>query len=82
VHEEEVENLNMIISKSTKIYSSAPKNTILAPIFYVFMGCVFAGFGYFSKGGVTDLPFVLGIGFIVFGVVVFVKNREIFGKNA
>ena len=81
-HETEVENLNMIISRNIKILASAPKNTMLAPVFYLFMGFVFAGFGYFSKGGITDLPFVLGVGFIVFGLVVFVKNRALFGKNA
>ena len=81
-HETEVENLNMIITKNVKVYSSAPKNTMLAPLFYLFMGLVFAGYGYNSKGGVTDLPFVLGIGFIVFGIVVLVRNRALFGKNA
>jgi hypothetical protein len=55
---------------------------MIAPIFYLFMGLIFSGFGYFSKGGVTDLPFVIGIGFILFGVVVFVRNRALFGKNA
>jgi hypothetical protein len=81
-HESEVENLNMIISKNTRVYSSAPKNALIAPIFYIFMGIVFAGFGFFSKGGVTDLPFVLGLGFIVFGVVFFIRNRKVFGKDA
>ena len=81
-HEGEVNDLNMIISKNVKVFSAAPKNTLLAPLFYLFMGLVFAGFGYTSKGGVTDLPFILGIGFIVFGVVVFVRNRALFGKNA
>lgn len=81
-HEAEVENVNMIISQNTKIYSSAPKNTIIAPLFYLFMGLVFAGFGYTSKGGVTDLPFVLGVGFIVFGIIVFFRNRALFGRNA
>ncbi|MDH5180304.1 MAG: hypothetical protein OEZ39_13425 [Gammaproteobacteria bacterium] len=79
IHETEVNNLNMIVSKSAEIYSAAPKNTMIAPFFYLFMGLVFAGFGYFSMGGVTDLPFVMGIGFIVFGIVVFVRNRAIFG---
>ena len=80
-HEEQVKALDMIISKSTKIYSSASQNTLIAPIFYLFMGLVFAGFGYFSRGGVTGLPFVLGIGFIVFGVVIFIKNKQIFSKD-
>ena len=80
-HETEVENLNMMITQNTKIYSSAPRNTIIAPIFYLFMGLVFAGFGYASKGGVTDLPFILGVGFIIFGIIVFYRNRVLFKKN-
>lgn len=81
-HETQVENINMLISKNTQVYASAPKNALIAPIFYLFMGLVFAGFGYFSKGGMTDLPFVLGIGFIAFGVVVFIRNKKLYGKSA
>ena len=81
-HESDVEDLKLIIEKSTRIYKEAPKNTLIAPIFYLFMGLVFSGFGYFSKGGMTDLPFILGMGFIVFGVVVYIRNRAIFSKNA
>ncbi|MBN1907700.1 MAG: hypothetical protein JW927_21665 [Deltaproteobacteria bacterium] len=80
-HEAEVENINMIISKNTKVYASASKNTLIAPIFYILAGLVFAGFGFFSRGGITDLPFVLGVVFIVFGVVMVIRNRNIFGKN-
>lgn len=79
-HEVEVENLNMIIRKNTKVYATASKSTLIGPVFYLFMGLVFAGFGYFSRGGVTDLPFVLGVGFIVFGAVLFIHNRKIFKK--
>ena len=80
-HESQVESLNMIIDKSTKAYSAAPKNIIIAPIFYMFMGLVFAGFGFFSRQGVTGLPFVLGVGFIVFAVVIFIRNRAIFSSK-
>lgn len=77
-HEQQVEALNMIIEKSTKAYTDAPKNIFIAPVFYLFMGLVFAGFGYFSREGVTGLPFVLGMGFIVFAVVIFIRNKAIF----
>lgn len=80
-HEKDVEDLNMIVTQSTKIYTSASKNNLIAPIFYIFMGLVFAGFGYFSRGGVTDLPFILGVGFIVFGIVIFIRNRALFDKK-
>ena len=77
-HEKEVENINMLIIKNTKVYKSAPKNTLIAPTFYLFLGLIFAGFGFFSSGGVTDLPFIMGIGFIVFAIVVFIQNRKIY----
>lgn len=81
-HEEKVEAVNMIIEKNTKVYGSASKNSIISPIFYLFMGFVFSGYGYFSKGGITDLPFVLGIGFLVFGIVIFIRNRELFKNDS
>jgi len=81
-HEAEVNNLNMIITKNYKVFSSAHKNTLLAPLFYIFVGSVFSVYGYISRGGVTGLSFVLGTGFVVFGVIVFVRNRALFGKNA
>ncbi len=81
-HEKEVNDVKMIIDKSTKIYNEAPKNTLIAPLFYLFMGFVFSWFGYTSKGGVTDLPFIMGIGFIIFGIIVLIRNRAIFNKNA
>lgn len=80
-HEEDAEDYKFIMDKSIKIYRKAPKNNLIAPVFYLFMGLVFAGFGYFSKGGMTDLPFVLGIGFIIFGLVTFVANKAIFKKE-
>jgi len=80
-HESKVEDIDMIISKNTKIYSSASKNTLIGPIFSLFMGIVFSGFGYFSKTSMTSLTFILGIGFIVFGAIVLVRNRKLFGRD-
>ena len=81
-HESEVENIDMIISKNVKNYAAAPKNVLIAPLFYLLAGIVFAGFGYFSRGGMTDLPFILGVVFIIFGVVMLIRNRQLFRKNA
>ena len=77
-HEAMVESYNTIITKNAQVYSAAPKNVLIAPLFYLFMGIVFAGFGLTTRRGVTDLPFILGVGFIVFAIVVFVRNRAIF----
>lgn len=79
-HEEEAEDYKFIVDKSTKIYRKAPKNNLIVPLFYLFMGVVFAWFGY-SQRGVTDFAFILGVGFIVFSLVIFVANKAIFNKK-
>lgn len=79
-HESEVEAINMMIDSSTKAYSEAPKSIFIEPLFYLFMGLVFTGFGYFSEygGGITDLPFIIGLGMIVYAVVVFIRIKALF----
>ena len=77
VHEELVESYNTIISKNAKAYDNVEKNVIVAPLFYLFMGIVFAGFGY-HKYGTTNLIFILGVGFIVFSVIVYRRNKAMF----
>ena len=42
VHEAEVNDQHMIFAKNVKIYAAAPKNTLIAPFFAIFMGIVFA----------------------------------------
>ncbi len=80
-HEERVESINSIIEKNAAMYKAAPRNSMITPIFYLFMGIVFAGFGYVSKSGVSGLPFVIGIGFIVFSLIVFVRTKALFSAN-
>ncbi len=55
-HENQVKDLDMVITKNIKVYASASKNSLMAPLFYFFASLVFAGFGYFSKSGVFGLP--------------------------
>jgi hypothetical protein len=81
MHEGQVETLNMIIEKNAKAYAAAPSNSIIAPIFSLFMGLVFAGYGLFSGGGVTGFSFVLGTGFVIYSLVVFFRNRALFGNT-
>jgi len=80
-HEEIVETHNTIINSNAKVYSNANKNMMIAPIFYLFMGLVFAGFGLVSRQGFTSLTFILGIGFIAFGLICFVRNRATFNSS-
>ncbi len=81
-HEERVQELEMIISKNVTAYTDAPKNIYILPAFYFFMGLVFLGYSLIKGRGVTDLLFIIGTGFIVFGIVFLIRNRKIFAKNA
>ena len=80
-HESMVETYNEIIMKNAKVYSSAPKNIYLAPAFYLFMGLAFSGFALNSAQGMHSLGFVLGVGFIVFGIVSYVKAKALFSDK-
>ena len=77
-HEELVKTYNMIIERNAALYTAAPKNIWIAPAFYAFMGALFAWFGYTSREGMASLTFILGAGFIVFALVLFVRNRQAF----
>ena len=80
-HEELVETYNTIIEKNSQVYAAAPKNTLIAPAFYAFFGAVFTVYGLTSRQGVSSLTFVLGAGFIIFAVVIFIRNRKLFGSQ-
>lgn len=80
-HESDAEDYKFIMDKSVEIYRKAPRNSLIQPVFYLFVGLVFSGFGYFSKGGMTDLPFILGVCFIVFGIVTYIVSKGIFNKK-
>ena len=80
-HEPMVETYNAIVVKNAQVYSAAPKNVLIAPLFYLFIGIVFVVFGLASRRGMTDLTSILGVGFIIFAVVVFVRNRATFNDS-
>lgn len=82
MHEVEVENINTLVSKNIDAIESAPKNAMILPAFFLLSGLVFAGFGYFSKRGITDFSFILGSVFIVFAIVVYFRNRALFNNIA
>ena len=80
-HEQQVEALEKIVRQSEKISSITPKTRNAAPLFYGFMGIVFAGFGLLKGRGVTDFTFILGAGFIVFGVYIYIYNKKAYGSK-
>ena len=80
-HEELAESYHHIIEKNAKVYKDANKNIMIGPLFMGFMGIVFLWSGIISRQGLPNLAFIMGIGFIIFGIVIYIRNRAIFKKN-
>ena len=80
-HEEDVNTLNSILNQSAKIYAVTPKTRNAAPLFYGFMGIAFAGFGLIKGNGMTDFSFVLGLGFVVFALYIYVYNKKAYASK-
>ncbi len=77
-HENEVKELNKLVSKNIKIHSNMPKNTSFTNLFYLFLGIVFIWFGYSTSDKILNLAFIMGIGFIVFSINLFFRTKVLF----
>ena len=80
-HEADVENLEHIVRQSTRIYAVTPKTRNAGPLFFGFMAAVFTVFGLIQGRGVTDLAFLLGIGFIAFAIYIYVYNKRAYAPE-
>ena len=81
IHENEVNELKLAIDQSVKIYSNAGKNSMIGPVFYLFMGVVFFIYGIVAQSKITNFLTILGGGFIVFAIVIFIRNWQLYAKN-
>lgn len=79
-HEDDVEAINNLIENNKKTYEAQPKGSLIMPIFYVFMGLVFVYFAYKDGRGIGSMPFIMGAGFILFGIAIFAYNQLYLGK--
>jgi len=77
-HEDEVHHLNSLIQNSKRAYASSPKASLFGPAFNVFMGLVFVYFGF--EKGLDSFLFILGAGFVIFGVATLIYNTKYFKK--
>ena len=48
---------------------------------FLLLGLLFAGFGYFRAGGITQLPFLMGLAFIIFAIVSYVRSQALFREE-
>ncbi|HEX6573176.1 MAG TPA: hypothetical protein VF055_14220 [Steroidobacteraceae bacterium] len=76
-----METYDMIVSNNARVYGSASRNTLIAPVFYAFMGVLFIGYALLSGNGVASFLSLMGLGFLVFAAVVHRANRKTFGAD-
>ena len=81
VHEDKVTSLNQITTKSADLVNAAPKNAMIMPVFLIIMGAVFIGSEFYYGTGRSTLSATIGVLFVVFGLVMLVRNRALYGKD-
>ncbi len=78
-HEQRVQDLEMIISGNIRAFSDCSKDKLpLMPLFYFAMGVFFVAYPLYQGGSASDFVVLLGAGFIVFSLLLFVKTRRIY----
>lgn len=80
-HEQRAEDLEFVISKNTKAFRVAKKNPLIGVLFCGFMGAVFLGFGLWGRTQISWFSTIMGAGFLVFAVLLFIQNRAVWGKT-
>ena len=81
-HEATVHSYNDVLKRNERILAAAPRNIFLAPMFFSFMGIVFIFWALSNPKGDQSFLISLGVGFIVFGWLMYRQGRKSFqGKN-
>jgi hypothetical protein len=75
-HEATVQAYHDMLKRNERALAAAPRNIILAPVFFAFMGVVFMIWGLSSPHGVKDFTFILGCGFLAFGALAYRQARR------
>ena len=78
-HIVEVENLNALITRSTRITTAHTRGKFLVPVFYGFIGLTFLGYGLVSSRA-SSFSIVMGVGFLAFALFTLATNLKAFGK--
>ena len=72
-----------MFKRNIRMLSVAPRNIILAPAFFAFLGLVFVAWGASSPLGTMNFTVLLGGGFIVFAVLSYWQaRRSLAGRKA
>lgn len=78
-HVAEVESLNTLITRNTRITIVNTRGRFLVPAFYAFLGLAFLGYGLASSRS-SSFTIVMGVGFLAFALVTLAANLKAFGK--
>jgi hypothetical protein len=78
-HEQNVEMLNAMIVRSSLVQVTTTRAKYAAPAFTAFMGLLFLRYGYVREG-LGGFLTLLGIGFLVYSLVLFLANRTAWGR--
>src|SRR5262245_9911639 len=78
--EHRVAEIEQLISRNAQVQRTAGGAKYVAPLFLLFMGAVFTGYGILYAG-TWDFIVILGIGFVVYGAYCLVVNRRAYGKT-
>jgi hypothetical protein len=81
-HEATVQLYNDMLKRNQRIIAAAPRNILVAPIFYAFMGAVFIAWGLTSPRGMLDFTVILGVGFLIFALVSYRQARKAISRRA
>ena len=85
-HEKTVEMHNMIVERSARMVTRAPKGSFLLPVFFVFVGIGLSAMVFFTDRRASGWDYLVSIGFVVFGVILLIYvrayNRRVYGNQA
>jgi len=79
VHEQRVTEMDNLISKNARLQNAVGGARYLAPIFLLFMGAVFTGYGLMQSRG--KFLVLMGVGFLIYGIYAFIANWRAFGNT-
>ena len=80
-HEATVQLYHDMLKRNQRMVAAAPKNILIAPIFYAFMGAVFIAWGLSSPSGMLDFTVILGVGFLVFAFACYRQSRKAIARR-
>jgi cation transporter-like permease len=80
VHEDLVNTYNSIVSKNARVQSVQSRSTVIAPLFYAFMGLLCVGFSVFIDKKLFGFLSLMGLGFLVYAVVIYRVNKRAYSE--